>query len=66
MTPIACDAAFDQQWLLAKEIERKFMVVGDAWRDAAQSSRTLVQAYLAIDGESSVRVRILDGKEAWG
>ncbi|MBU4530502.1 MAG: CYTH domain-containing protein [Hoeflea sp.] len=50
---------------MAKEIERKFMVVSDAWRDTAETSRTLVQAYLAIDGETSVRVRILDGDEAW-
>lgn len=50
---------------MAKEIERKFMVVGDEWREAVQSSRTLVQAYLALDGETSVRVRILDGAEAW-
>jgi len=65
MLAIACDANFGQQWPMAKEIERKFMVVGDDWRDAAASSRTLVQAYLAIDGETSVRVRILDGEEAW-
>ncbi|MBC7284846.1 CYTH domain-containing protein [Hoeflea sp.] len=50
---------------MAKEIERKFLVAGNAWRDAAQSSRTLLQAYLAIDGETSARVRILDGEEAW-
>ncbi|MDZ7602177.1 MAG: CYTH domain-containing protein [Hoeflea sp.] len=49
---------------MAKEIERKFMVVGDAWRDAAVSSRSIVQAYLAIDGGTELRVRLSDGDAA--
>ncbi|MEM5472432.1 CYTH domain-containing protein [Hoeflea sp. AS60] len=49
---------------MAKEIERKFIVDGDAWRDAVEASKTIVQAYLAVDGETSVRVRITDGNQA--
>jgi len=49
---------------MAKEIERKFMVVGDAWRDAAVSSRSIVQAYLAVDGGTELRVRLSNGDQA--
>lgn len=50
---------------MALEIERKFIVDSDAWRAAAATSKSIVQAYVAIDGETSVRVRINDGTEAW-
>ena len=53
------------------EIERKFLVTGDAWRDAVASSRRMVQGYLigaslvaAGGSKSSVRVRIA-GETAW-
>ena len=46
------------------EIERKFLVTGDAWRSAMTSSRRLRQGYLAIDGQTNVRVRT-DGKQSW-
>lgn len=49
---------------MAKEIERKFIVENDAWRAAAGASKAIVQAYVAIDGDTSVRVRISDGAEA--
>lgn len=49
---------------MAKEIERKFIVESDAWRAAAGASKAIVQAYVAIDGDTSVRVRILGGAEA--
>lgn len=49
---------------MAKEIERKFIVDSDAWRAAAETSKAIVQAYVAIDGDTSVRVRISDGAEA--
>ena len=49
---------------MALEIERKFLVDNDAWRDAVERSHTLTQAYLAIDGDTSVRVRIKDGESA--
>lgn len=39
------------------EIERKFLVVGDAWRSAVSSSTRIVQGYLTR-GEVTVRVRV--------
>ncbi|HUD43256.1 MAG TPA: CYTH domain-containing protein [Dokdonella sp.] len=56
---------------MAIEIERKFLVVGDAWRAAAERSTRMVQAYLAgpMPGvpaapRCSVRVRVA-GERAW-
>lgn len=45
---------------MAKEIERKFLVAGDAWRDQVQSSRAITQAYIVSADEKSVRVRRYD------
>jgi len=49
---------------MGKEIERKFLVAGDAWRAEVCSSRRLRQGYVAIDGKTNVRVRS-DGHRAW-
>jgi adenylate cyclase len=46
------------------EIERKFLVANDAWKDVATSHTAIRQAYLSEDGKASVRVRIRDGKAA--
>ena len=46
------------------EIERKFLVIGNAWRTAVASARQLRQGYVAIDGKTNVRVRT-DGVRAW-
>ncbi|HEY6984852.1 MAG TPA: CYTH domain-containing protein [Rhodanobacteraceae bacterium] len=48
------------------EIERKFLVVGDAWRREILRSRRMAQGYLAGPPSSrcSVRVRTA-GEEAW-
>jgi len=50
------------------EIERKFLVAGDAWRDAVVQSQRLVQGYLTRasqpDQACSVRVRI-GAQSAW-
>ena len=46
------------------ETERKFLVHGDAWRGEARARRALRQGYLAIDGQTTVRVRT-DGASAW-
>jgi adenylate cyclase len=48
------------------EIERKFLVAGDAWRSAVARSQRLVQGYLMPSGTGacSVRVRI-GGDLAW-
>jgi adenylate cyclase len=46
------------------EIERKFLVVDDAWRGSIESRRDYKQGYLAIDEGTTVRVRT-DGGRAW-
>ncbi|MEM8929916.1 MAG: CYTH domain-containing protein [Acidobacteriota bacterium] len=42
---------------MAQEIERKFLVVGDAWRDAGDGGTAFRQGYLSTDPERNVRVR---------
>jgi CYTH domain-containing protein len=49
---------------MALEIERKFLVKGDGWRFADGGSRHILQAYLALEDGTSVRVRIYDGRHA--
>ncbi|MCS4503288.1 Inorganic triphosphatase [wastewater metagenome] len=49
---------------MAEEIERKFLVTGDAWRDAADAGQPMRQGYLGRDIHASVRVR-LAGARAW-
>ena len=49
---------------MAKEIERKFLVSSEAWREAASSSAAYMQAYIAIGEDRSVRVRLIDGTSA--
>jgi adenylate cyclase len=46
------------------EIERKFRIANDAWRQQIRSSTLLRQGYLANTARASVRVR-LAGDEAW-
>ncbi len=48
---------------MATEIERKFTVVGDQWRQQARAQREYRQGYLATDENASVRIRI-DGERA--
>ncbi len=43
---------------MAVEIERKFLVKNDQWRDGIQSKINIRQAYLQSDLHRSVRVRI--------
>ena len=49
--------------VMAMEIERKFLVTGDGWRRESCGARRLRQGYVAIDGETNVRVRT-DGERA--
>jgi Uncharacterized protein conserved in bacteria len=49
---------------MAKEIERKFKVVGDGWRSQTVSSSSFRQAYIASGEDRSVRVRVMDGERA--
>ncbi|MCB1784765.1 MAG: CYTH domain-containing protein [Chromatiaceae bacterium] len=48
---------------MGKEVERKFLLRSDAWRDGVHRSIRLVQGYLARSEGSAVRVRI-DGDTA--
>lgn len=49
---------------MPKEIERKFLVRGDAWRSAVTSSADFSQGYLLNTVGKSIRVR-LAGETAW-
>lgn len=40
------------------EIERKFLVVDESWRDAVTASTHIMQGYLAQTGSATVRVRV--------
>jgi CYTH domain-containing protein len=48
---------------MAAEIERKFLVTGEAWRGGPPGVR-MTQGYLTLDPDRTVRVR-LAGDEAW-
>ncbi|MCG8055120.1 MAG: CYTH domain-containing protein [Candidatus Thiodiazotropha endolucinida] len=48
---------------MALEIERKFLVVNDKWRDSVISEAVIKQGYLATTEQANVRVRV-DGDEA--
>ena len=50
---------------MAVEIERKFLVTGDAWRASAGPGQHLQQAYLSASAKNSIRLRIVDGTQAW-
>ena len=40
------------------EIERKFLVTSDTWREAIKKSTRIEQGYLSADRERAVRVRV--------
>ena len=46
---------------MAIEIERKFLVSGDSWRENASDGHDLRQGYFPIDDKCSVRVRVEQG-----
>ena len=48
---------------MAAEIERKFLVLNDSWRDGSPGVR-IAQGYLSKDPDRTVRVR-LAGENAW-
>jgi adenylate cyclase len=48
---------------MATEIERKFLVVNDDWRNQADAGEQYKQGYLVSSKQSSVRVR-LEGEKA--
>lgn len=49
---------------MALEIERKFLVTGDAWRREATEIRHIRQGYLAVEQACAVRARLI-GDRAW-
>ncbi|MDQ2078666.1 CYTH domain-containing protein [Xanthobacteraceae bacterium Astr-EGSB] len=49
---------------MSVEIERKFLVRSDAWRELVTARKRVRQAYLARDGKASIRVRIVDDRVA--
>ena len=49
---------------MAFEIERKFLVIDDAWRKSARDESYIRQAYLTRQDKASIRVRIRDNHKA--
>ena len=45
---------------MAIEIERRFRISSDAWREDVARSTQITQGYLAITNESVIRVRVRD------
>ncbi len=45
---------------MAKEVERKFLVSSDAWREHVERSISIRQFYLSVAADRSIRVRISD------
>ena len=48
---------------MAKEIERKFLVTGDRWRELVIESARQIQGYFTTNAACSIRVRV-SGEEA--
>jgi len=62
-----CEAFFripEKRCPMAIEIERKFLVCNADWRPQVTKFTHLRQAYLAVEGRASVRVRVVDRSEA--
>lgn len=49
---------------MAKETERKYLVVSDSFKSLAVKSVEIEQGYLGTDPDATVRVRVSDGR-AW-
>lgn len=49
---------------MAAEIERKFLVADDRWRQYASEGSSLQQAYLMATRRQTVRIRTIDGRRA--
>ncbi|MEJ2060090.1 MAG: CYTH domain-containing protein [Gammaproteobacteria bacterium] len=47
---------------MGREVERKFLVISEAWRDRVDRSVRYRQGYLNQSGNASVRVRVSDQK----
>ncbi len=51
---------FVNKKVMALEIERKFLVVDDSYRKLASEVHTIRQAYLSVNPDATVRLRIFD------
>lgn len=49
---------------MAIEVEHKFLLVNDSWRQQVSRSETFIQGYLSSNPSCSIRVRI-SGDRAW-
>lgn len=49
---------------MAKEIERKFLVASDGWREKARIGKSFRQAIIFSEGNRTVRIRAIDRKKA--
>lgn len=49
---------------MAKEIERKFLVASDDWREKAKFGKSFRQAVIFSEGNRMVRIRAIDHKKA--
>ncbi|MCB1447282.1 MAG: CYTH domain-containing protein [Rhizobiaceae bacterium] len=49
---------------MAKEIERKFLVASDGWREKARRGKGFRQAIVFSEGNRTVRIRAIDEKKA--
>jgi len=49
---------------MGTEYERKFLVVGDGWREQAVKSEKIDQAYVAATPDLSIRVRITPARSS--
>ena len=47
---------------MAIEIERKYLVINDKWKDSVESESAMKQGYLATVDNASIRVRVANGK----
>lgn len=50
---------------MATEVERKFLVTGDEWRDQVAHSVAIRQAYLSFTAAMAIRIRIVDDAKAF-
>jgi len=50
---------------MATEIEHKYLVVNDSYKQLAIESHTVAQGYLSRDAERVVRVRVKDGDQGY-
>ena len=47
---------------MAKEVERKFLVANDSWKDLVSESIDILQAYISHRVEGTVRLRLANNK----